>query len=176
MPSALAAFAAAWALSDAALPLESRVLTAPPFAIADHQPENFDLTDVRYELSAPNTVEDEPTRTVFRIKKHIGIGGGYDQGVLHGSVGLYITVAEVGRWNLAVPSPAIGISRYRMFNRYQGQFTKTETTLMISLASVHFRGGYVPALKQNWYINFEQVFDARANIGGSQIGLSFSSP
>jgi hypothetical protein len=45
---------------------------------------------------------------------------------------------------------------------------------MISLASVHYRVGYVHSLGSNLYINLEQVFDARHNLPGSQFGLSFS--
>jgi hypothetical protein len=45
----------------------------------------------------------------------------------------------------------------------------------VSLASAHYRVGYVRAWGVNWYVNVEQVFDMNANRGGSQIGLSFST-
>jgi hypothetical protein len=177
MWSALAVMALAGSLGVAAPPLESRALKGPPFVIADTPTVNFDLYDLREEarLPAPTAAEDTP-RTIFRIKKHLGIAGGYDRKVVHGSVGLYITVAEMGRWNLGIPSPGIGLSRYPMYDRYRGAFAKTEMTVLISLASVHYRGGYLQSLRKNWYVNFEQVFDSRSNIGGSQVGISFAAP
>jgi hypothetical protein len=177
MWSALAAVALAWSVSDAALPLESRALNGPPFVIADTPFVNFDIYDVRDQSRAPELpVSEETPRTIFRIKKHLGIGGGYDQKVVHGSIGLYITVAEMGRWNLGMTSPGIGLSRYPMKDRYRGSYAKTEMTLLISLASVHYRGGYIQSLRKNWYLNFEQVFDSRSNMGGSQVGISFATP
>jgi hypothetical protein len=177
MWSTLAALALAGSVSVAASPLESRALNGPPFVIADTPFVNFDIYDVREEARVPEVPADEETpHTVFRIKKHLGIGGGYDQKVVHGSVGLYITVAEMGRWNFGITSPGIGLSRYPRHDRTRGSVTKTEMTLLISLASVHYRGGYIASLHKNWYLNFEQVFDSRSNIGGSQVGISFATP
>jgi hypothetical protein len=47
-------------------------------------------------------------------------------------------------------------------------------SLVVSLVSVHFRGGYLESLKRNWYVSFEQTYDPQANINGSQVGISFS--
>ena len=54
-------------------------------------------------------------------------------------------------------------------------FMKEQMTLMVSLASAHYRVGYLSAWGLNWYVNLEQVFDMNANRAGSQIGLSFST-
>ena len=173
MWSSALAFALAWPLSDDVPVLESRTLDLPPIAVPDST-ANFDLYDVRFELSLP-AAEAAETRSIFRLRRHLGVAAGYDQGVLHGSLGLYVTVAEIGRWNLGVTSPAIGLSRYQRFDPRLGRsVAKTETTILVSLASVHFRAGYLRSLDTYWYVNIEQVFDAVANINGSQIGISFS--
>jgi hypothetical protein len=176
MWSALAAVTLAWSISAAASPLESRPLIVPPFVIADSSLVNFDLLDVRSEMRQPITPEEEPARTIFRLRRHIGFAGGYDQGVLHGSVGLYITVAEIGRWNLGTTSPGLGFSRHHLYDSYRGSYARTDMSILISLASVHYRAGYVPALRKNWYVNFEQIFDSRSNLSGSQVGISFATP
>jgi len=171
---ALAALALAWS-TDVPASLESRALIVPPFVITEISLANFDLYDARAEALVPPPVVEDTPRTIFRLRHHIGIGGGYDQGVIHGSVGFYMTVAEIGRWNLGVTSPGIGLSRYHAYDRYRGSYAKTDMSLLISLASVHYRGGYLQSVRKNWYINFEQVFDSRSNVGGSQIGISFAS-
>jgi hypothetical protein len=172
MWSALA-FALAWSLSDGMPVLDSRTLDVPPFVVPGVV-VNFDLYDVRFEPSS-TPAEKAETHSIFRLRRHLGLAAGYDQGVLHGSLGLYVTVAEIGRWNLGVTSPAIGLSRYQRFDPRLGRsVAKTETTILVSLASVHFRAGYLRSLDKYWYVNIEQVFDAVANINGSQIGISFS--
>ncbi len=178
MGTAIGALALAWTLSGAATvtPLTSRPWSGPLAIVPGSQPTSFDLDDVRAEMTAFPPVDEASSRSIFRLRRHVGAAMGYDQGVLHGSVGLYVTVAELGRWNLGITSPAIGLSRYRIFDRRRRtELMKTETTILVSLASVHFRGGYLQSLRKVWYVNFEQVFDARANLNGSQIGLSFSS-
>jgi len=166
------AVALACSLSDDPL-LESRTLNVPPIVVPDAG-VNFDLYDVRFEAS-PSAAEETETHSVFRLRRHLGLAAGYDQGVLHGSLGVYVTVAEIGRWNLGVTSPAIGLSRYSRYDARLGRTVpKTETTILVSLASVHFRAGYLRSLDKYWYVNIEQVFDAVANINGSQIGISFS--
>jgi len=174
MWSVLAVIALAGSINASAPPLESRSFTGPPFVIADTALLNFDLYELRSELRLPVTPEVEAPHSVFRLRHHVGISGGYDQRIVHGSVGFYITVAEIGRWNMGVPSPAIGLIRYQTYDRYRGSFAKTEMSVILSLASVHFRGGYLQSLRKNWYITFEQVYDARSNINGSQFGVSFS--
>jgi len=94
---------------------------------------------------------------------------------VHGSLGFYITVAEWGRWNYGIPSPALGFGRYPVYDAKRKQsFMKNESSLFISLASVHYRIGYVRSLGVNCYVNLEQIFDSRQNRAGSQVGFSFS--
>lgn len=178
MGTAIVALALAWTLSSAATaaPLTSRPWNGPLAIVPSSLPTSFDLDDVRAEMNAPSS-DEGALHSIFKLRRHVGAAMGYDHGVLHGSVGFYVTVAELGRWNLGVTSPAIGLSRYRLFDsRRRTESMKTEATVLVSLASVHFRGGYLQSLRKVWYVNFEQIFDARANINGSQIGLSFSSP
>jgi hypothetical protein len=157
--------------------LPARALVLPQAIVSGTEPMSFDLVDFRAERRAsliPPVREVQP-RTIFGIKQHLGFAGGYDNGVVHGSIGLYITVAEWGRWNFGVPSPALGFGRYRVWDaeRQEGVL-KDESSIFVSLASVHYRAGYIDSLGVNWYINLEQVFDMRRNMAGSQFGVSFS--
>ena len=163
-------------------PPPPEVLVSHPVAtvtivLPDVEPASFDLMDFREEQReqalGSNDVE---RRSRFGIKKHIGIASGYDNGILHGSLGLYLTVAEFGRWNFGVMAPEIGLARYTLYDERRRQpVTKTEYTILISLASVHYRVGYLPSIGMNWYVNLEQIFDVRSNLPGSQLGISFSS-
>ena len=156
-------------------PLPSRPLPIEPFVISANHLVNFDLLDARAELSEPAARAEVQPRTLFGIKRHVGLGAGYDNGILHGSIGLYLTIAEFGRWNFGVPSPAVGFGRSTEYHSHQGRgVPKTQATILISLASVHYRGGYIRSLGMNWYVNLEQVFDSRANLTESQFGFSFS--
>jgi hypothetical protein len=161
-----------------ATPLPSRVLEIPTAIVPNIQPFSFDLIDWRAEQrerAKPVVAEVEP-HSHFGMKQHIGFAAGYDNGVLHGSLGLYLTVVEWGRWNYGIPSPAIGFGHYQIYDPARKQvFAKDESTLFISLASVHYRVGKVPALGMIGYINLEQIFDLRQNMAGSQIGVSLSS-
>jgi hypothetical protein len=154
--------------------LPSRPLDLP-FAMVVNAPINFDLLDFREEKRLPPASSDGTPHSIFAIKQHVGFAGGYDNGSAHGSVGFYITVAELGRWNFGVPSFEVGVGRYpaldRIANRY---FMQDQLAFFVSLASAHFRAGYVKAWGLNWYVNLEQVFDMKANRGGSQFGISFS--
>jgi hypothetical protein len=160
-------------------PLPSYPLAVP--AIGVLMPEagaaNFDLLDVRSEQRelASTNVDVQP-HSRFGLKRHFGAAVGYDNGVLHGTLGFYITVAELGRWNFGVPSPAVGFGRYPRYDpKSKRSVTREEASLFISLASVHYRVGFVRSLGMNGYINLEQIFDMRQNMPGSQIGVSFSS-
>jgi len=156
-------------------PLPSRPLPIEPFVIPANHLVNFDLLDARAELSEPVARAEVPPRTLFGIKRHLGLGAGYDSGILHGSIGLYLTIAEMGRWNFGVPSPAVGFGRSREYDSQQRKaVAKTQPTILISLVSVHYRAGYIRSLGMNWYVNLEQVFDSRANLTESQFGFSFS--
>jgi hypothetical protein len=158
-------------------PLPGRDLGIDPFVLTEFQPASFDLMDFReaQRLEATSRRDAEP-HTIFGLKRHLGFAGGYDNGIVHGSVGLYLTVAEWGRWNFGITSPAVGWGRYPMYDSQRKQsVTKTEGTLFVSLASVHYRLKYLPSLGVNWYITLEQIYDMRANVTGSQVGVSFSS-
>src|SRR5205823_12077606 len=118
---------------------------------------------------------DHPSHSIFGFKRHVGVAGGYDNENVHGSIGWYLTVAEWGRWNFGVPSPALGFGRYGKYDaRRQQVVTATNYTIVISLASVHYRAGRIRSLDMNWYVNVEQIFDVIGNVPGSQIGISLS--
>jgi hypothetical protein len=158
-------------------PLPSRILAVPPTVITAEEPANFDLVDFRADQAAARIkpVREIQPHTIFGLKHHIGIGGGYDNGVIHGSIGFYVTVAEWGNWNFGVPSPALGFGRYRVYDEVRKQgVAKEESSIFVSLASVHYRAGRIDAWGVNWYVNLEQVFDIRRNMAGSQVGVSFS--
>lgn len=172
--AALALTAALNPTTDVSLP--SRTLPIELFVIPENRLVNFDLFDVRAELRDPTRrIEAPPPHSFFGIKRHVGLGAGYDNGILHGSIGFYLTIAEWGRWNFGIPSPAVGFGRSREYDsKRKESVAKTQSTILISLASVHYRGGYLHSLGMNWYVNLEQVFDSRANLTGSQFGFSFS--
>jgi hypothetical protein len=159
-------------------PLPSRPLDAPTAVVPAVQPFSFDLIDWRAderERARPAVAEVEP-HSHFGIKQHLGVAAGYDNGVVHGSVGFYLTVVEWGRWNYGVPSPAIGFGHYPFYDPLRKQvYAKEESTLFISLASIHYRLGRVSSLGMIGYINVEQIFDLRQNMAGSQVGVSFSN-
>lgn len=157
--------------------LPSRELVAPPIVLAAVEPANFDLVDMRDDarLEAIKAQPDEEPHTHFIVKRHIGVSGGYDNTIVHGSVGLYLTVAEWGRWNFGAPSIGVGFGRYPVRDRGSNLYSmKSQGTVFVSVASVHYRVGYLRSLGVNWYINLEQVYDLRYNMGGSQFGVSFS--
>ena len=157
--------------------LASRSLPMSPFVLSADPPQNFDLYDVRAELKEPANYSEVQPHSIFAIKRHIGVAAGYDQGIVHGSIALYVTVAEWGRWNLGITSPGIGWGRYAVYDRRTRQtLMKTESTILISLASVHYRGGHIRSIGKDWYFTLEQIFDSRANLTGSQFGISFSNP
>jgi len=158
-------------------PLPARDLLLPPAIVQGVEPTSFDLLDVREEAreQKKNPREEDP-HTIFVVKKHVGGSVGYDNTIVHGSVGLYLTVAEWGRWNFGVPSIGVGLGRYPVYDaRRQQAVMKSQPTVFVSVASVHYRVGYVRSIGLNWYINLEQVYDLRHNMAGSQFGISLSS-
>jgi hypothetical protein len=163
------------ALADDHLP--SRAVDVPPAIVPDHGPWSLDLIDFREEerlARLPVRADAEP-HTLFVVKHHVGVAAGYDNGIAHGSVGYYLTVAEWGRWNFGVPSVEIGMGRYPAIDRLsQRPIMKDAVTFMISLTSAHYRVGYVRAWGLHCYLNVEQVLDLHENRVGSQFGLSFS--
>jgi hypothetical protein len=161
--------------ADESLP--SRDLALPFAIVINREPESFDLIDLRAEQRAETTVRSDTTpHSIFVIKQHLGVAGGYDNGVAHGSVGYYVTVAEWDRWNFGLAAPEIGVGRYPVFDALARRtLPKDQVTVFISIASVHYRAGYLQSWGVHWYVNFEQVFDMRTNQAGSQVGLSFSS-
>jgi hypothetical protein len=160
--------------------LPSRPLDLPIVIVPLVEPFSFDLIDWRAEQARRQAATPVPAEieahSHFGFKQHVGVAAGYDNGVLHGSLGLYMTVAEWGRWNYGIPSPALGFGRYQQYDAFRKRaFSTGASTLFISLASVHYRVGYMPSLGMNWYINLEQIFDLRQNMAGSQVGVSFST-
>ena len=158
-------------------PLPSHDPFAPLVVVQNVDPVSFDLIDVREEPreEARNVTNEDP-HTIFVIKRHVGASVGYDNTVLHGSVGFYLTVAEWKRWNFGIPSIGIGLGRYPIYDRYAQQASmKSQATVFVSVASVHYRVGYLRSLGLNWYVNLEQVYDLRYNMAGSQFGISLSS-
>ena len=101
--------------------LPARSIEVPLAVVPDHGPWSFDLIDFREEerLARANLLPraDVDPHSFFIVKHHLGVAGGYDNGIAHGSVGYYLTVAEWGRWNFGVPSIEIGIGRYPMIDR-----------------------------------------------------------
>ena len=156
--------------------LPARPLDLPLAIVVNRDPGSFDLIDFREAERLPAPVADAPAHTFFAVKQHLGIAGGYDNGAAHASVGFYLTIAEWGRWNFGVPSFAIGVGRYPVLDRLTNRsFMKDQMTFFVSLASAHYRAGYVRAWGLNWYVNLEQVFDMKANRSGTQFGISFST-
>jgi len=159
-------------------PLQGRFVDLTLIAtLPGPQPMSFDLVDLRADERAaliPAKSDKEP-HSFFQVKQHVGIAGGYDNGSAHGSIGYYVTVAELGRWNFGVPSLEVGVGRYPTYDaRLQQSFMKDEVAFFVSMASAHYRAGYIPAWGLHWYVNIEQVFDVHANRVGSQLGISFS--
>jgi hypothetical protein len=158
--------------------LVARQIDVPLAEIPDHGPWDFDLIDLRAEqrLAVRSPVVEGAPHTFFNLKHHLGLAGGYDNGIFHGSLGYYLTVAEWGRWNFGVPSPEIGVGRYTVIDRLTRRPVKQDSlTFVISLASAHYRVGYIRAWGLHGYLNVEQMFDTHENRAGSQFGFSFST-
>jgi hypothetical protein len=157
-------------------PLPSRDVVLPMFLVPATEPMDFDLIDFRAEERTPasHRVDAEPN-SIFVIKRHVGAAFGYDNGIVHTGIGLYLTVAELGRWNFGIPAVEFGIGRYPVYDEATKISTnKDQPTILISLASVHYRIGYVQSLGYMCYVNFEQIYDMRTNFAGSQFGFSFA--
>lgn len=160
--------------------LIARPIEVPLAAIPDHGPWDLDLIDLRAEEHLSRLMlkpaADVDPHTFFNVKHHLGIAGGYDSGIAHGSVGYYLTVAEWGRWNFGVPSIEIGVGRYPIADRLSQQMVMSDqVTVMVSITSAHYRMGYIRAWGLHCYLNLEQVFDLHEDRTASQFGLSFSS-
>ncbi|HKB11997.1 MAG TPA: hypothetical protein VKD69_15150 [Vicinamibacterales bacterium] len=163
------------ASADDALPARA---IGPCFSqLPASQPVSFDLVDVREDQRAAlvPVKSDVETHSHFITKHHLGVAAGYDNGSVHGSVGYYLTVAEWGRWNFGVPSIALGLGRYPTYNAKSNKSIMEEQLgIFVSMASAHYRAGYIAPWGVHWYVNIEQVFDVHANRAGSQLGISFS--
>jgi hypothetical protein len=158
--------------------LPAEILAFPPFSIQVIEPQSFDLYDYRVEERQPAAAKkrsDGDPHTAFVIKKHLGASVGWDNGILHGSVGMYVTMAELGRWNFGAPTVELGLGRYPFYDeKRQRAMVSSDVTVLISIASVPYRLGYIPSWGLHWYLNLEQVVDMHSNLAGSQFGLTFS--
>jgi len=163
------------ASADDLLPMRT---IAPAYSLLPAElPVSFDLVDLRQEqrVASLPVKSDNVSHTHFITKHHIGVAAGYDNGTAHGSLGYYLTVAEWGRWNFGVPSIALGLGRYPSYDARLGQsIMQEELGIFVSMASAHYRAGYIESWGLHWYVNIEQVFDVHANRATSQIGVSFS--
>jgi hypothetical protein len=156
--------------------LPSRDLLLPLIDVRGLEPMDFDLIDVRAEERVPakNRIDAEP-HTLFVIKRHVGAALGYDNGIIHTGVGVYLTVAELGRWNFGIPAVEFGVGRYPIYDEHRkASLMEQRPTVLISLASVHYRVAYLRSLGYTFYLNLEQVYDMRTNFAGSQFGFSFA--
>ena len=176
---AVALFLSASAAAAAEESLPSRTLLFTPIVVPQIEPMNFALMDFRAEeglRAVPARRPDAEPHSIFVIKRHLGVAAGQDNGIVHGSLGLYLTIAEWGRWNFGVPAAELGFGRYLVYEpKLRQTVVKNEYTLIVSLASVHYRLKYLRAVGAHAYINFEQVYDLGHNLPGSQVGISFSS-
>src|SRR5437763_916436 len=122
------------AAASAADVLPARDLLLPPAIVQNVDPVSFDLLDVRDEArEEARNIHNENPHTIFVVKRHVGASVGYDNTVIHGSVGLYLTVAEWGRWNFGVPSLGIGLGRYPIYDRSQRQsLMQNQATVFVS--------------------------------------------
>ncbi len=145
--------------------------------IAGLEPASFDLLDFRSEereMAAVKVPDVEP-HSHFDVKKHIGASAGFEGSIVHGSAGIYLTLAEWGRWNFGAPTVELGLGRYPYYDaRTKQDMMGAAWTVMVSVASVHYRLGWIDSLGVNCYLNFEQVVDLHTNIAGSQFGFTFS--
>ena len=157
--------------------LPSRAIAPTSSLLPLPQPISFDLIDLRQDqrVAVLPTKADGDTHSHFITKHHLGVAAGYDNGTMHGTFGYYLTVAEWGRWNFGVPSIALGVGNYPTYNARLGRYLMEEQLgIFVSMASAHYRAGYIQAWGLHWYVNVEQVFDVHANRAGSQIGISLS--
>ena len=130
--------------------LPSRPIEVPLAAVPDHGPWSFDLIDFRagQRLLRLTPKADLDPHSVFVVKHHLGLAGGYENGV--------------GRY------PAVD-------RKTQRAFMQEQMTVLVSLTSAHYRVGYVSAWGLHCYLNLEQVFDLHESRTASQFGLSFST-
>ena len=79
--------------------LPARPIEVPFAVVPDHGPWSLDLIDFRAEerLARVAPRAEVAPNTFFIVKHHLGVAGGYENGVAHGSLGCYITVAGWGR-------------------------------------------------------------------------------
>src|SRR5262245_29173969 len=116
----------------------SRDLALPLVVVQNVEPVSFDLVDFRDDQrEEKRNIQVEDKHSKFVIKRHVGASVGYDNSIVHGSVGLYMTIAELGRWNFGVPSVAFGLGRYPTYSRSEERATmQNQPTVFVSVASV----------------------------------------
>src|SRR5262249_10395300 len=106
---------------------------------------------------------------------HWGFGLGYDNRMIHGSLGMQMTIAEWGRWNYGTLGASLGFIRTSRLNEKTGRVTDgNDAALFVTMASASYRIKYLQALGIYWYVDFAQVYDMTHNMVGSQFGFSLS--
>jgi hypothetical protein len=162
--------------SFAQAPLPARTLAFSVVTVPAVEPSSFDLYDFRMEQRHLATSQrDVQPHSAFVIKKHLGAAAGWDDGNAHASIALYVTMAEWGRWNFGAPTVELGLGHYPFYDeKHKRSSAANDWTILISVASIHYRLGYLPSLGVNWYLNLEQIVDMHSNLTGSQFGVSFS--
>jgi len=156
--------------------LPSRGLDLPIAIVPYVEPGSFDLMDFREQQRAPakSRVDTDP-HSIFVVKQHVGLAGGWDGGVAHGSVGFYLTVAEWGRWEFR---RAVDGDRHRPLPRLQLVHEtvvhegRTDVSRERRLGTLP---GRLPPLVGRELLHQSRAgFDLHSNQAGSQFGLSFS--
>jgi len=132
---------------------------------------DFVAETIRQEIAQAKP--EQETHTRFALKHHWGFGLGYDNQMVHGSVGMQVTVAEWGRWNYGVLGASLGfIRRSAVDSRTNRSYAKSDASLFITIASASYRIKYVPSLGMHWYVDFAQIYDMTHNMPVSQFGFS----
>jgi hypothetical protein len=135
----------------------------------------YDWLNDRLKQQFTGKKPEKPEHSVFNFKRHWGFGFGYDNRMVHGSIGMQMTIAEWGRWNYGTLGASLGFMRTSKLDaKTQAAVTNNDLSLFITLASASYRIKYVKSLGYYWYVDFAQIYDMTHNVVGSQFGFSLS--